>query len=33
MYVAWDKNGIPYHAQNKVMAILASMQHDIVNKN
>ena len=26
------QNGIPYHAQNKVMAVLASMQHDIVTK-
>ena len=32
MYIAWDKNGVPYHVQNKVMAILATMQKDIVTK-
>ena len=32
MYAAWDKNGVPYHDQNKVMAILATMQNDIVTK-
>ena len=32
MYAAWDKNGVPYHDQNKVMAILATMQSDIVTK-
>lgn len=32
MYDAWDKNGIPYRVQNKVMAVLATMQRDIVTK-
>ncbi len=32
MYGAWDKNGVPYHLQNKVMAILATMHKDIATK-
>ena len=32
MYSAWDKNSVPYHVQNKLMAILAPMQKDIVTK-
>ena len=32
MYHAWEKNNVPYSLQNKVMAILAPMQHDIVTK-
>ena len=30
LYIAFDHVGVPYRLQNKVMAILAPMQHDIV---
>jgi hemoglobin len=32
MQLAWEKNKVPYHRQNKLMAILAPMQKDIVTK-
>jgi truncated hemoglobin YjbI len=32
LYIAFEKHGVPYHAQNKVMALLAPMQRDIVKK-
>ena len=32
MQRAWDKNGIPYRQQNKLMAMLAPMEHQIVTK-
>jgi hemoglobin len=32
LYIAFEKNGVPYHAQNKMMALLAPMQPDIVKK-
>ena len=30
LYIAFDKQGVPYRLQNKVMALLAPMQPDIV---
>ena len=30
LYIAFDKHGVPYRLQNKVMALLAPMQPDIV---
>jgi len=30
LYIAFEKNGVPYRVQNKVMALLAPMQPDIV---
>jgi hemoglobin len=32
LYIALDRAGIPYRLQNKLMALLAPMQHDIVKK-
>ena len=32
MHSARHKNGVLYHVQNKVMAVLAAMQKDIVTK-
>jgi hemoglobin len=32
LYMALDRAGIPYRLQNKLMALLAPMQHDIVKK-
>jgi hemoglobin len=32
LYIALDRAGIPYRLQNKLMALLAPMQHDIVTK-
>jgi hemoglobin len=32
LYIAFEKNGVPYRVQNKVMALLAPMQPDIVKK-
>jgi hemoglobin len=32
MQLAWEKNKVPYHLQNKLAAILAPMQKDIVTK-
>jgi hemoglobin len=32
LYIAFDKQGVPYRVQNKVMALLAPMQADIVKK-
>lgn len=32
MQRAWDKNSIPYRQQNKLMAMLAPMEHQIVTK-
>ena len=32
LYIAFEKNGVTYHVQNKVMALLAPMQPDIVKK-
>jgi hemoglobin len=30
LYIAFEKNGVPYRVQNQVMALLAPMQPDIV---
>jgi hemoglobin len=30
LYIAFEKQGVPYRVQNKVMALLAPMQTDIV---
>lgn len=30
LYIAFDRTGVPYRVQNKVMALLAPMQRDIV---
>ena len=32
LYIALDRAGIPYRLQNKLMALLAPMQHDIVRR-
>jgi hemoglobin len=32
LYIAFDRVGVPYRVQNKVMALLAPMQRDIVMK-
>ena len=32
LYIALDQAGVPYRLQNKLMALLAPMQHDIVKK-
>jgi hemoglobin len=32
LYIAFEKNGVPYRVQNKVMALLAPMQPEIVKK-
>jgi hemoglobin len=32
LYIALDRAGIPYRLQNKLMALLAPMQHEIVKK-
>jgi hemoglobin len=32
LYTALDRAGIPYRLQNKLMALLAPMQHDIVKR-
>jgi hemoglobin len=32
LYMALDRAGIPYRLQNKLMALLAPMQHDIVRR-
>jgi hemoglobin len=32
LYIALDRAGIPYRLQNKLMALLAPMQHDIVTR-
>ena len=32
LYIALDQAGVPYRLQNKLMALLAPMQHDIVTK-
>ena len=32
LYTALDRAGIPYRLQNKLMALLAPMQHDIVRR-
>jgi len=32
LYLAFDRVGVPYRVQNKVMALLAPMQRDIVMK-
>jgi hemoglobin len=32
LYMALDRAGIPYRLQNKLMALLAPMQHDIVKR-
>ena len=32
LYIAFEKNGVPYRLQNRVMALLAPMQPDIVKK-
>jgi hemoglobin len=32
LYMALDRAGIPYRLQNKLMALLAPMQHDIVTR-
>ena len=32
LYIAFDKQGVPYHVQNKVMALLAPMQPQVVKK-
>jgi len=30
LYVAFERQHVPYHLQNKVVAMLAPMQHDVV---
>jgi hemoglobin len=30
LYIAFEKNGVPYRVQNKVMALLAPMQPEVV---
>jgi hemoglobin len=30
LYIAFDKHDVPYHVQNKVMALLAPMQRQII---
>jgi hemoglobin len=32
LYIALDQAGVPYRLQNKLMALLAPMQHQIVKK-
>ena len=32
LYIAFEKNGVPYRMQNRMMALLAPMQADIVKK-
>jgi hemoglobin len=32
MQLAWEKNKVPYHLQNKLAAMLAPMQKDIVTR-
>jgi hemoglobin len=32
LYIAFEKHGVPYRVQNRVMALLAPMQPDIVKK-
>jgi hemoglobin len=32
LYISLGQAGVPYRLQNKLMALLAPMQHDIVNK-
>jgi hemoglobin len=32
LYIAFDKHGVPYRVQNKVMALLAPMQPQVVKK-
>jgi truncated hemoglobin YjbI len=32
LYIAFEKHGVPYRLQNRVMALLAPMQPDIVKK-
>jgi hemoglobin len=32
LYIAFEKNGVPYRVQNKVMALLAPMQPEIVKE-
>jgi hemoglobin len=32
LYIAFEKNGVPYRVQNRMMALLAPMQPDIVKK-
>jgi hemoglobin len=32
LYIAFEKHGVPYHVQNKMMALLAPMQPDVVKK-
>jgi hemoglobin len=32
LYQALDQNGVPYHMQNQLMAMLAPMQRDVVTK-
>lgn len=32
LYIAFDRVGVPYRVQNKVMAMLAPMQRDIVKR-
>jgi hemoglobin len=33
LYIAFEKHGVPYHVQNKMMALLAPLQPDVVKKN
>jgi hemoglobin len=32
LYIGLGQAGVPYHLQNRLMALLAPMQHEIVNK-
>jgi hemoglobin len=32
MQLAWEKNNVPYRLQNRLLALLAPMQHDIVTR-
>jgi hemoglobin len=32
LYIAFEKHGVPYRVQNKVMALLAPMQPDVIKK-
>ena len=32
LYIAFEKHGVPYHVQNKMMALLAPLQPEVVKK-
>jgi hemoglobin len=32
LYIAFEKHGVPYRVQNRVMALLAPMQPDVIKK-